>query len=160
MQLCCRFVIALTGCLLVAMMSRGRVALLAAVTVVAIAGVGITVSAALGLRNADEQSTCRDQGNVPQPRLISWAADAGAGQPCTRTTDELASAQLPRGGPQPDALIWPENSSDIDPVVSGPAGAAVSSAARSIGVPILVGTVQEVPGRRPGGQRRPGLGIR
>jgi apolipoprotein N-acyltransferase len=142
------FVIALTGCLLVAMMSRGRVALLAAVTVVAIAGVGITV---YPRPSAFETPTSSQlaviQGNVPQPGIDFLGRPMQVLGNHVRTTDELASAVATGEEPQPDALIWPENSSDIDPVVSGPAGAAVSSAARSIGVPILVGTVQEVPGR-------------
>ena len=92
------FVIALTGCLLVAMMSRGRVALLAAVTVVAIAGVGITV---YPRPSASETPTSSQlaviQGNVPQPgidfragRCRCWATMCG---PPTNWRP-----QLPRGG--------------------------------------------------------------
>ncbi len=42
---------------------------------------------------------------------------------------------------QPSFVIWPENSSDIDPLRDGQAAAEINRAANSIGVPILVGAV-------------------
>lgn len=42
---------------------------------------------------------------------------------------------------QPNFVIWPENSSDIDPLRDAQAAAEISRAAKSIGVPILVGAV-------------------
>ena len=49
--------------------------------------------------------------------------------------------------PEPDFLLWPENSTDIDPVAR-PASPAttVAGAAAVAGVPILVGAVTEGPG--------------
>jgi apolipoprotein N-acyltransferase len=44
-------------------------------------------------------------------------------------------------------VIWPEDSSDIDPFVNADAGEQISKAADAIGVPILIGTVLGVPGR-------------
>lgn len=42
---------------------------------------------------------------------------------------------------QPDAVIWPENASDIDPYTNEDANNAITAAAQAIGVPILVGAV-------------------
>jgi apolipoprotein N-acyltransferase len=42
---------------------------------------------------------------------------------------------------QPDFVIWPENSSDIDPLRDAQAATAISRAADAIAVPILVGAV-------------------
>jgi apolipoprotein N-acyltransferase len=39
-------------------------------------------------------------------------------------------------------VIWPENSSDIDPYANADAARAIDRAARAIGVPILVGAVR------------------
>jgi apolipoprotein N-acyltransferase len=43
-------------------------------------------------------------------------------------------------------VVWPENSSDIDPYRNADAAAVISEAARAVGVPILVGAVVEGPG--------------
>ena len=41
----------------------------------------------------------------------------------------------------PDLVVWPENSSDIDPLADAEAAAQIDRAADAIGVPILVGAV-------------------
>ena len=48
--------------------------------------------------------------------------------------------------PQPDLVIWPENSSDIDPLVDPAAGALIDGAVRAVGVPVLVGALLDGPG--------------
>ena len=47
---------------------------------------------------------------------------------------------------QPDMVIWPENASDLDPYQDPSAAAAITSAARAVKAPILVGTVVFPPG--------------
>jgi apolipoprotein N-acyltransferase len=42
--------------------------------------------------------------------------------------------------PQPDLVIWPENSSDIDPFADPSVRADVAAAARAVGAPLLMGT--------------------
>src|SRR5262249_28136206 len=49
--------------------------------------------------------------------------------------------------PQPQFVIWPEDSSDVDPLANADAGQQISQAAEAIGAPILVGTVLDVPDR-------------
>ena len=63
-------------------------------------------------------------------------------------THELAAAVRAGTAPRPDLVIWPENSTDIDPYRNADANAVITAAARDIGVPILVGAVvqTDVPG--------------
>jgi apolipoprotein N-acyltransferase len=48
--------------------------------------------------------------------------------------------------PRPDLVVWPENSSDIDPIANRDAGILITRAAQAIGAPILVGALREGPG--------------
>ncbi len=51
--------------------------------------------------------------------------------------------------PQPMVVIWPENSSDIDPLANPDARDEISIAATAINAPILVGGVVAAPGYSP-----------
>ena len=48
--------------------------------------------------------------------------------------------------PEPDFILWPENSTDIDPLLDPVTRATVQGAAEVAGRPILVGAVMEGPG--------------
>lgn len=48
--------------------------------------------------------------------------------------------------PRPAFVLWPENSTDIDPLQDPTVAADISRAARAVGVPIVVGAVVAVPG--------------
>lgn len=61
-----------------------------------------------------------------------------------QATEELAEAVALGRVPQPNFVIWPENSSDIDPLTDTQAAEQIDRAADAIGVPILVGAVLEV----------------
>jgi apolipoprotein N-acyltransferase len=63
-----------------------------------------------------------------------------------QATRRLAEEVRAGRAPAPDFVIWPENSSDIDPFVNGDAAAAIDSAATAIGAPVLVGAVVDGPG--------------
>lgn len=56
-------------------------------------------------------------------------------------TLSLAEAVADGSEPQPQAVIWPENASDIDPLTQADAAAAIDRAAAAIKAPILVGAV-------------------
>lgn len=43
--------------------------------------------------------------------------------------------------PTPDAVLWPENASDIDPLTNSRAGDQITAAAQAVGAPILVGAI-------------------
>ena len=57
-------------------------------------------------------------------------------------TVDLAADVAAGRQPQPDIVVWPENASDIDPVANADAHERISEAARAVGVPIVVGTLQ------------------
>ncbi|HEY8301870.1 MAG TPA: apolipoprotein N-acyltransferase [Jatrophihabitans sp.] len=48
--------------------------------------------------------------------------------------------------PQPRLVVWPENSSDVDPLVDTSAAAEISRAVRAVGAPVLVGAILDGPG--------------
>jgi apolipoprotein N-acyltransferase len=91
------------------------------------------------------------QGNVPRLGLEFNAQRRAVLDNHVRATLALAAEVKTGKAPQPDVVIWPENSSDIDPLVADDPGnadaaQAISAAATAIGVPILVGAVLEGPG--------------
>ncbi len=57
------------------------------------------------------------------------------------------AAQIKAGSqPQPSLVVWPENSSDLDPYTNADAAAEITRAVRAVGVPILVGAILDGPG--------------
>nr|WP_244945549.1 apolipoprotein N-acyltransferase [Couchioplanes caeruleus] len=88
------------------------------------------------------------QGNVPRLGLDFNAQRAAVLLNHVRATERLAAEVRAGGKPQPALVIWPENSSDIDPLRDQDAAQKIAGAANAIGVPILVGTVLrgDVPG--------------
>jgi apolipoprotein N-acyltransferase len=81
------------------------------------------------------------QGNVPEPGLEFNARRRAVLDMHAARTHELAEAVRAGNSPQPTLVIWPENSTDIDPYRNADANQIISEAARDIGVPILVGAV-------------------
>ena len=49
--------------------------------------------------------------------------------------------RLAGDGASPDVVLWPENSTDIDPFVDAQAYADIDAAVRDVGAPVLVGAV-------------------
>ncbi len=87
------------------------------------------------------------QGNVPRLGLDFNAQRRQVLENHVDATRALARRVEAGDEPQPDLVIWPENSSDIDPLVDSDAGDLISTAAAEIKAPILVGAVLEGPGR-------------
>jgi apolipoprotein N-acyltransferase len=81
------------------------------------------------------------QGNVPRLGLDFNAQRRAVLDNHVRATQELALEVAAGTQPQPVAVIWPENSSDIDPLRNADAGQQIDVAADAIGAPILVGGV-------------------
>ena len=88
------------------------------------------------------------QGNVPRAGLDFNAQRRAVLDNHVTRTVELAAAVEAGTADQPDLVIWPENSSDIDPYRNTDAAAAISRAARAIGAPVLVGAVVDGPGEK------------
>jgi apolipoprotein N-acyltransferase len=47
--------------------------------------------------------------------------------------------------PRPDIVLWPENSSDLDPFTHPAAYSRISTAVRAVGVPVLIGALVDGP---------------
>jgi apolipoprotein N-acyltransferase len=91
------------------------------------------------------------QGNVPRLGLDFNAQRRAVLDNHVAATLALADRIRSGRAPRPDIVIWPENSSDIDPLVTDDPGnadaaAEITRAADAIGAPILVGSVLEGPG--------------
>jgi apolipoprotein N-acyltransferase len=86
------------------------------------------------------------QGNVPRAGLDFNAQRRAVLDNHVAETMRLAGSVRSGDAAAPDLVIWPENSSDIDPYRNEDAAERISRAARAIGAPILVGAVVEGPG--------------
>jgi apolipoprotein N-acyltransferase len=89
------------------------------------------------------------QGNVPRLGLDFNSQRRAVLDNHVRQTLQLADDVRAGAAAQPKFVIWPENSSDIDPLSNADAAAQIGVAARAIGVPILVGAVVERPDATP-----------
>jgi apolipoprotein N-acyltransferase len=85
------------------------------------------------------------QGNVPRLGLDFNAQRRAVLDNHARATVALARQVTEGTARRPDLVVWPENSSDIDPLRNPDAAAVIDAAARAIGVPILVGAVLNSP---------------
>ncbi|MDQ3054471.1 MAG: apolipoprotein N-acyltransferase [Actinomycetota bacterium] len=86
------------------------------------------------------------QGDVPQAGLDFNSRRRAVLDNHVEATLDLAADVTAGRRSAPDLVIWPENSSDIDPLTNFDAAAAIDRAASAIGVPILVGAVLNGPG--------------
>ena len=86
------------------------------------------------------------QGNVPRLGLEFNAQRRAVLDYHVRETVRLADDVRAGRAAQPMFVIWPENSSDIDPLANQDAADQISVAARAINAPILVGGVLAGPG--------------
>ncbi len=86
------------------------------------------------------------QGNVPRLGLEFNAQRRAVLDNHVRETLRLAEDVRAGLAPQPQFVIWPEDSSDIDPFANADAAQEIAQAAAAIGAPILVGSVLDVPG--------------
>jgi apolipoprotein N-acyltransferase len=82
------------------------------------------------------------QGNVPRLGLDFNAQRRAVLDNHVNATRQLALDVSAGKQKQPDLVVWPENSSDIDPLRNADAADAISAAADSIKAPILVGSIQ------------------
>ncbi|MFC9843387.1 apolipoprotein N-acyltransferase [Streptomyces sp. NPDC060223] len=87
------------------------------------------------------------QGNVPRAGLEFNAQRRAVLDYHARETERLAAEVKAGKVAQPDFVLWPENSSDIDPFTNPDARAVIDNAAKAIGAPISVGGVVERDGK-------------
>ena len=146
------FAIALVGALLAFVVLRWREPGLAVGTLVAVAV--LCTAGGLVPLPTDGQATDGQpsevvaaviQGNVPEPGLDFLGEREQVLKNHVAETERLAADVAAGRAPQPDLVIWPENSTDIDPLRDPTAAARIQSAVDAIDVPVLVGAVVEKP---------------
>jgi apolipoprotein N-acyltransferase len=88
------------------------------------------------------------QGNVPRLGLEFNAQRRAVLDNHVNATLDLAAQVRAGRAPQPDLVVWPENASDIDPLIpeDADARARISQAADAVRAPILLGTLLVGPG--------------
>jgi len=91
--------------------------------------------------NDGEATVAVVQGNVPRIGLDFNAQRRAVLDNHVARTEQLARDVRAGREKQPDLVIWPENSSDIDPYRNPDARAGIDDAARAIKAPIAVGSV-------------------
>jgi apolipoprotein N-acyltransferase len=126
-----------------------RGAALTAVLSVAVPVVGAVAARSLVSDKAENgtATVAVIQGNVPRAGLGFNDQRRAVLDYHARETERLAAKVRAGKAPRPDLVLWPENSSDIDPFVYADAAAVIQGAAKAIGVPISVGGVVERDGK-------------
>ncbi|QNE78747.1 apolipoprotein N-acyltransferase [Streptomyces finlayi] len=81
------------------------------------------------------------QGNVPRLGLDFNAQRRAVLDNHADRTEQLAREVKAGTVPQPDFVLWPENSSDLDPYRNPDARDVIDDAVRAIGVPTVIGAV-------------------
>ncbi|AXG82279.1 apolipoprotein N-acyltransferase [Streptomyces paludis] len=81
------------------------------------------------------------QGNVPRAGLDFNAQRRAVLDNHARVTEQLAADVRAGKEPRPDFVLWPENSSDLDPYRNPDARLVIDQAVKAIGVPTVIGTV-------------------
>lgn len=117
------------------------------VVVVALAALGGSVAATGTAAPTDEQvRVAAVQGDVPQAGLDFNAQRRAVLDNHVRGTLELAE-RIGTGEEQPvDLVLWPENASDIDPLLNEDADELISGATDAVDAPVLLGAVLQGPG--------------
>ncbi|MGZ4651468.1 MAG: apolipoprotein N-acyltransferase [Kineosporiaceae bacterium] len=135
---------------------RGRAGILAPRSGLAVvAAVAVIAAGPLAVRLGDRGAGGNDrsvqvaavQGNVPTAGLEFNAQRRAVLDDHVAATAQLAREVRAGRVPAPDVVVWPENSSDIDPLRNPDASQVISEAADGVGVPLLVGAVIDGPGR-------------
>lgn len=123
---------------------RSRVAL--GQVIVALALVLVTLVLPVGLdKPAGHVTIAAVQGNVPGEGLDAFAERRAVLNNHSAATKQLAAEIAAGTAAKPDFVVWPENSTDIDPFADPSAYREIDSAVKAVGVPILVGAVLNGP---------------
>nr|WP_244884187.1 apolipoprotein N-acyltransferase [Carbonactinospora thermoautotrophica] len=141
------FAVALTGASLAALVICGarRRPVPAAVALAVAAAVPVTGAVLPRPTGGPEVTVAVVQGNVPRLGLDFNARRRAVLGNHVAATHRLAADVRAGRVPRPELVIWPENSSDIDPFADRYAYEIISGAVRDVGVPVLVGAVVNGP---------------
>ncbi|MFA7766614.1 apolipoprotein N-acyltransferase [Streptomyces sp. NRRL S-448] len=117
-------------------------AALTALTVAAPIGVGLAARPLVS--DAAEDGTAVVaviQGNVPRLGLDFNSQRRAVLDNHAKRTVQLAEDVRAGRAPKPDFVVWPENSSDLDPYAEPDAHDVIDRAVKAIGVPVAIGAV-------------------
>jgi apolipoprotein N-acyltransferase len=139
------FAVALVGTTLAWTLLRVRTAPVKAVAGLA-AAVVVACAASVfpwhAVRAGDPEVTVAAvQGDVPGEGLTAFAERRVVLDNHVAETLRLAARIDAGRARRPDLLVWPENSSDIDPYTDAAARTAIGDAAAAVGAPLLMGAV-------------------
>jgi len=100
----------------------------------------------VGLAGAQNRVTVAVvQGNVPGDGLTAFDERRAVLHNHASATRAFAAKVAAGRAARPDFVIWPENSTDIDPYLDRSVYEEIDAAVRDIGVPVLVGAVRSGP---------------
>ncbi len=148
------FLVALLGQLVAWLILRARVRHAGRPLIAVIAVAAALVAGGFGLQRFQIEPTTTAtslnvgvvQGNVPGLGIAALGrARSVTANHLSETVDLMTRARLGHL-PTPDLILWPENSTDIDPRLDATTQALVQSAVDVSGRPILVGAVLSGPG--------------
>ncbi|WP_299929571.1 apolipoprotein N-acyltransferase [uncultured Nocardioides sp.] len=157
------FLVALTGATLAWVICEGRARPVRAVLVIGAALLvgsvpvvftpeSLTLSWEAGLPTVTVAAV---QGDVPGAGNDLVAVHEQVTENHVQATVDLAQQVQSGAVPQPDFVLWPENSTAVDPLRDEQTNSVISRAAAAIGVPVLVGAI--VDGPRPDAVLNQGL---
>lgn len=110
-------------------------------------------------RNGPGALVAAVQGNVPHSRNLPGLLRATTVTANHAAATQWLARQVSSGRrAAPQLVIWPENSTDIDPALSPPTYLAIAQAVTAINRPVLVGAVLDNPVRNAGQLWLPGRG--
>ena len=99
------------------------------------------------------------QGNVPHSKTLQkLLRETTVTENHAAATEQLAAQVKAGSRPAPDVVIWPENSTDIDPGLDPFVYATIAGAVGAVDRPVLVGAVLQDPLRNAGELWLPGRG--
>ena len=99
------------------------------------------------------------QGDVPHAGTLTGVLRATTVTANHAAETEKLAAQVEDGSrPAPDVVIWPENSTDLDPSFYPSVYGTIAAAVRAVNRPVLVGAVLDDPVRNAGQLWLPGRG--
>lgn len=124
-------------------LSRAAVAAAAATVLVPVAGAFAALPLVDDSAEDGTATVAAIQGNVPRLGLDFNSQRRAVLDNHVRRTEQLAREVKEGKVPQPDFVLWPENSSDLDPYRNADARILIDDAVKAIGVPTVVGAVVE-----------------
>ncbi|MFF3959002.1 apolipoprotein N-acyltransferase [Streptomyces sp. NPDC001890] len=122
---------------------RAAVAAAAATVLVPVAGAFAALPLVDDSAEDGTATVAAIQGNVPRLGLDFNAQRRAVLDNHVSRTEQLAREVKEGKVPQPDFVLWPENSSDLDPYRNADARILIDDAVKAIGVPTVVGAVVE-----------------